>query len=129
MCDLNWDASTVADNLLCSNYMRLDSTYTRRQEGSYNEFMYVPKYYKIEKDVDSESKVFWPLPNRLNDPFVVSKRGNNNEGRYSHENMNLSGGTSICTKSTVSECCNFEYQLFNNHSKRKSQAVHFDVKG
>jgi hypothetical protein len=127
MCDLNWDASTVADKLLNNNYLRLDSTYTRRQEGSYKEYMYVPKYYKNEKDVESENKVFWPLPNRLEDPFVVSKRGNNNEGTYSMESMNLAGNIKVCNKSTVKECRNYEYQPFNNLSKRKSQSVYFDA--
>ncbi len=129
MCDLNWDASTVADELLYKNYMRLDSTYTRRQQGSYNEFMYVPTYYKIEKDVESENTVFWPLPNRLTDTFVVSKRGNNNEGSYSMDGMNLSKDIKICNKSNVKSCNNYEYQPFNNLSKRRSQSVFFDANG
>lgn len=129
MCDLNWNASTIADELLQNNYRLLDSTYTRRQEGSYKEFMYVPKYYKNEKDVASENEVFWPLPNRLEDPFVVSKRGNNNEGRFSGVEMKLSQNIKICNKTNVADCRNYEYQPFNNLSKRKSQSVYFDANG
>lgn len=113
MCDRPWDASIVADDLLCSNYKRLNTTYTRGQNGAYKEYMYIPKYYKIEKDVESENKVFRPLPNRLGDPFVVSKRGNNNEGFFVGENMMLTED-------------NQQYQSFNNLSKRKSQSLHFN---
>jgi hypothetical protein len=92
--------------------------------------MYVPKYYKIEKDVDSENKVFRPLPNRLGDPFVVAHRGNNSAGAHSMSDMNLSEDIKICNKTNVvAECCNYEYQAFNNLSKRRSQAIHFDTKG
>lgn len=113
MCDRNWDASIAADDLLTSNYKRLDTTYTRGQNGAYREYMYIPKYYKIEKDVESESKVFRPLPNRLQDPYVVSKRGNNNEGTFLGEDMTL---TEDIKKN------NQQYQSFNNLSKRKSQS-------
>lgn len=117
MCDRHWNASTAADDLLSSNYKRLDTTYTRGQKGAYKEYMFIPKYYKTEKDFESESKVFRPLSNRLQDPYVVSKRGNNNEGTFMGQDMMLSEEI----KKT-----NQQYQSFNNLSKRKSLGVHFN---
>lgn len=130
MCDNRpWDAHKLADSMMSQNFMRLDTTYQTRQKSSYRESMYVPVYYKIEKDVDRESQVFRPLPNNLDDPFIVSKRGNNNEpsSRPQDNSWKLLGAESEACNTHEAKCANQEYQAFNNLSKRRSGMVYFDI--
>lgn len=128
MCD-PWDASLKADEVLCRNYLTLDNEYKGYQGKAYQEYLFVPRYYKVYKDFDKESNLLWPAPNGLTEPYIFAQRGLNNSGVQKGHQDALLTPPERCTRDDVrrddAKCCKKEYQAFNNLSKRRSGMVYF----
>lgn len=126
---MEWNASEHADMLLCKNYLALDKRYTYDQSASYQEYMFVPRYYKSCKEVCNENEVLWPLPSCPNDKSIIGYRSMNNSGLRRDAPDALLMEREVCTKDDVAKgdarCCRKEYQTFNNLSKRKSSSVYW----
>lgn len=106
------DASKEADNTMYENYIKLDESYKRNQQGRFREYVYVPEYFKYEKDMTKENDVRFPLPSLTNDPYIHGHRGSNNIPK-------VRWAASNTIKPSENQNSG-EYQTFMNTTKRKT---------
>lgn len=128
-CDINHPPSLLTEDAwVCNHTAELDRS-QRQQNGMLeHQFMYVPEYYKCNKDTKEETHLILPQDrNRLCDKDVVLYRGQNNVAPKNFDKSKTSFLLPYCQCNTYDnglicdrkKCCSKSHQLFMNYTRRQ----------
>lgn len=116
----------LEESILCHNYTVLDERYRQNNARNFDTQVFVPQYYKCDKDFANENAVLFSTDNRSCDKNVIMYRGMNNKPPVDfdkkktdflipHCDCNTYNNVVICDKK---KCCQKSHQLFCNMTRR-----------
>lgn len=116
----------LEDDIICQNYVNMNKTYKYTNSQMCSEYLFVPEYYKCNKDFTNENKVIFPEEPKLCDRNIVQYRGQNNKAPVNIDKRKNEFLIPFCNKNTYKnhivcdddKCCSKSHQLFMNITKR-----------
>ena len=117
----------LEDEIICQNYANMNDMYKHNNTHIFGEYLFVPDYYKCNKNFVNENKVIFPEEPKLCDRSIVQYRGQNNKAPTNIDKRKNDFLIPLCNKNTYqnsivcddAKCCSKSHQLFMNMTKRQ----------